>query len=203
MALVLLFLIGALAIVAAIARAPAASGPLASLQGNWLVVLFRLNAPTGGVQSGSLTVFNPLDLAIMILFAIMAFCLFPVLRQAGRVWALVAAILPILGIPLFLATGTAGRSALLVSAFILSILIRASHRFARGAALTGIASSVLLFLGGDIATAVFHQSTAIAAVIGVGYLLWMVWLLLVALSLFRLSRVGQGIPSRALTARAG
>jgi len=38
------------------------------------------------------------------------------------------------------------------------------------------------------ATALFHRSGAIAAVIGVAYLLWIAWLLLVALGLFRLSR---------------
>jgi hypothetical protein len=190
--LVVLFLIGALDLVAAltraVARAPATGGLLASLQGNWLVVLFRLNIATSGIQSGSLTVLNPLDLAIMILFAIMALSLYPTLGQTSRLWALVAAILPILGIPLFLATGTAGRSALLISGFILSILMLISHRFAWGAALIGIISSVLLFLGGDIATAIFHHSSAIAAVIGIAYLLWIGWLLLVALSLFRLPR---------------
>jgi biopolymer transport protein ExbB/TolQ len=52
----------------------------------------------------------------------------------------------------------------------------------------GIVASVLLFFAGDIATAVFSSSGVVALFIAIGYVLWMVWFLLVSQKLYQLGR---------------
>ena len=183
-----LFLIGATAIIATIAGVPATGDSFGPLQRNWLVVLFEVNVRSSGVRSEALAVVNPLDLTIMLLFAMMAWSFYPTLRQTGRVWVLVAEALPVLGIPLFLATGTAGRSSLLVSGLMISIAMLRSDRFTKSIGYIGTTAGLLLFIGGDIATAVFRSSEAIAALIGVAYVLWVIWLGLIALRLFQFGR---------------
>ena len=162
-------------------------------------MLFRVKIPASGVQSNSLTVHNPLDLNIMVLSATMLVSLNSALRRTSRAWSLFALSLPILGIPVFLATGTSGRSALLLSGLSISIAMLRSDTFRKAGAYIGIAASGLLFLGGDIATAIFHSSYAIAALIGVAYVLLVIWLLLVALKLFQLSDAQRRNPSQAET----
>jgi len=192
--LLAIFLIGGTGIISSISNSAAPRGWFVLLQGNWLVVLFKVNVPASGVQAGSLAVLNPLDLAIMVLFATMLLALYVALRHTSRVLSILAVSLPILGIPVFLATGTAGRSALLVSGLLISIAILRSNLFTRMTAYVGIASSALLFFGGDIATAMVHSSITVAALIGAGYVLWLTWLLSIALGLFRLSpRSGRPI----------
>jgi hypothetical protein len=182
-----IFLIGATGMLAAILKPIAASGWFTEFQNNWLVVLFKVNLPTSGVQSDSLAGLDPLDLAIMVLFAAMLLSLYAALRRTSRVLPLVAVCLTLLGIPVFLATGVAGRSAVLVSGLIISIAMLRSAAISRRGAYIGIAASGLLFFGGDIATALFHPSVAVAALIGVGYGLWLTWLPLVIFGFLRLS----------------
>jgi hypothetical protein len=55
-------------------------------------------------------------------------------------------------------------------------------------AYSGILASVLLLIVGDFGTAAFPRSAALAAFIGIGYLLWLIWLLLLTLELFRRAR---------------
>ena len=182
-----LFLIG-LAGVAAVGSRPAtAGGPLTPFLDNWLVVLFKLSAGLPGVQPGSLNLVNPLDLGIMVLFCAMFVALGAALRPTHRTWPLVAAALPFLGIPLFLATGRAGRSALLVGGLIMSAAMLPSSIFSRASAYVGVAAATLLFFAGDLGTAIFSSSPIIAVLIGVGYVLWMVWFFLIARTLFGLS----------------
>lgn len=181
-----LFLIGLVGAIAVGLQRAAASGPRTPFPDNWLVVLFKLNAGFAGVQPGSLNVLNPLDLAIMALFCAMLAALGVALRRAHRVWPLVAAVLPFLGIPLYLATGTAGRSALLVGGLVISAVMLRSNVFSRASAYAGIGAGALLFFAGDLGTAIFSSSTIIAVLIGIGYVLWMIWFFLVARTLFRL-----------------
>lgn len=184
--LLAIFLIGGIGIISTISNPASPRGWFPLLQGNWLVVLFRVNIPASKVQADSLAVLNLLDLVIMAVFSTMSLALYVSLRHTSRFMSVLAVSLPILGMPVFLITGTAGRSALLVSGLLFSIVMLRGHFFARTTAYAGIASSALLFFGGDIATAIVQSSVAVAALIGVGYLLWLTWLLLVALSLFRL-----------------
>ena len=184
--LLAIFLIGGIGIITTISNPASSRGWFPLLQDNWLVVLFRVNVPASKVQADSLAVLNLLDLVIMAVFSTMSLALYVSLRHTSRVLSVLAVSLPILGIPVLLVTGTAGRSALLVSGLLFSIVMLRGHFFARTTAYAGIASSVLLFFGGDIATAIVQSSVAVAALIGVGYVLWLTWLLLVALGLFRL-----------------
>ena len=184
--LFLVFLIGGTGIVSSITEAPGLEGWFAPLQRNWLVILFQVNVPSSGTQADSLTTLSPLDLAIMVVFAVMSLSIYAVLRRIAGLWSLIAASLPILGIPVFVMTATAGRSALLLSGLIVSAVMLRSDCFGRACAYTGIAASALLFFGGDIATAIFSPSAPIAALIGIGYLLWLIWLLLLSLRLFQL-----------------
>ena len=98
------------------------------------------------------------------------------------------AILPFLGIPLFLATGTMGRSNLLIGGLLFSVVMLRSKVFYKLTAYTGIAASVLLFFLGDIATTILSASYVIAAFIVVGYVLWILWFFLIAQQLFQLGR---------------
>jgi hypothetical protein len=181
-----LLIIGAAGVVRLLSGS-APVGRLELLEGNWLVVLFKANIPGSGVGEGSLAVLNPLDLAIMVLFVIMSIALSVALRHAGHTLAVIAVVLAILGIPVFLATGMAGRSAVLVSGLVLSVAELRANAFSKRNACLGIAASALLFFGGDIATALLRPSVSVAALIAVGYLLWLIWLLFLAFRLLGLS----------------
>ena len=177
--LLLLFLSGVISILNIV------NGWLTPFLDNWLVVLFKVNAGFSGAQLG-LTSFNLLDLFIMALFSVMFLALCFALRRTSKSWSLVGAAFPFMGIPVFLITGTAGRSALLIGALIMSVGTLRSKFFGKVNAYVGILASVLLFFAGDIATAVFSTSNVIAIFIGTGYVLWMVWFFQIARRLFQL-----------------
>jgi hypothetical protein len=109
---------------------------------------------------------------------------------------MIAVSLSSLGIPVCLVTATAGRSAVLVSSLILSVAELRGRVFSMVGAGIGIAASALLFVGGDIATAVLPSSVVVAALIGIGYVLWMIWLVSAALGLLRLATVSKATASR-------
>jgi hypothetical protein len=182
------FLIGILGIIFDVLQLTATNGWFTQLQNNWLVVLFKLNAGFSGVQQDLLNTINLLDIVIMVLLGIVFLALYASLRRASKIWALIAAFLPFIGIPIFLITNTAGRSNLLIGGLIISAVMLRSNIFSKVTAYVGILASVLLFFAGDIATAIFSSSSVIAVLIGVGYVLWMIWFLLIARRLFQLGR---------------
>jgi hypothetical protein len=136
----------------------------------------------------NLNVINLIDITIMALFCAMFLGLYTALKKTNKIWSLIAAALPFLGILLFLATATAGRSTLLIAALIISIVMLRSNTFSKLTAYMGIVASVLLFFAGDIATAVFSSSGVIALFIAIGYVFWMVWFLLVSQKLYQLGK---------------
>jgi hypothetical protein len=180
----ILFLIGIIGIVTGGLQLTAADGWFTQLQNNWLVGLFKLSI---GVQS-SFHAVNLLDLAVMALFCTVSLAFYVALKPASKIWSLIAAILPFLGIPLFLVTGTMGRSNLLIGGLVVSVVMLRSNVFSRLTAYMGIVASVLLFFLGDIATTILSTSYVIAAFIVVGYVLWMLWFFLIAQKLFQLGR---------------
>jgi hypothetical protein len=109
------------------------------------------------------------------------------LRRSSRTLSIIALCLPALGIVVFLATAVAGRSALLISGLLISIAQIRGRPFERTSGYLGISSSALLFFGGDIATAIAQPSVVVAALVAVGYALWIAWLGSVALGLSRRS----------------
>jgi len=179
-----LFLIGIIGIITT------TNGWFTQFQNNWLIVLFKLNAGFSSVQPDSLSVLNILDIVIMALFCMMFLALYAALRRTSKIWSLVATVLPFLGIPIFLITSTAGRSALLLGGLIISTVMLRGNIFSKATAYVGIVASALLFFAGDIATAIFSYSNIIAILIGIGYVLWMMLFFLIARRLFQL---GQGI----------
>src|SRR3990172_893228 len=175
-----LFLIGSIGIITNI------NGWFTPFVNNWLVVLFKLNAGFSGIQTDLLNVLNLLDIAIMPLFCTMFLALYVALKRTSRIWSLIATALPFLGIPVFLITGTAGRSTLLIGGLIISVVMLRSKIFSKPTAYVGIVASILLFFAGDIATAAFSSSNIIALFIAAGYVLWMIWFSLIARRLFQL-----------------
>lgn len=182
--ILILFLIGIIGIITTLLQITVNDDWLMQLYDNWLVVLFKINIRL----QANLNVINLIDITIMALFCAMSLCLYPELKKTSKIWSLIATALPFLGIPLFLATATAGRSTLLIAALIISIVMLRSNTFSKLNAYMGIVASVLLFFAGDIATAVFSSSSIIALFIAIGYVLWMVWFLLVAQKLYHLGK---------------
>ena len=182
--LLVLFLIGFIGIVTNM------DGWFAPFVNNWLVVLFKLNAGFSGIQTGLLNVLNLLDIAIMAIFCTMYLALYNAFKHISKMGSLIAASLPFLGIPVFLITSTAGRSTLLIAGLIISAVMLKSKIFSKPTAYVGIVASMILFFAGDIATAIFSSSNVIAVLIGVGYVLWMAWFLIMAQ---RLNQLGKGV----------
>jgi hypothetical protein len=170
------FLIGFAGIVSAAAQLTTTDGWFAALQSNWLVVLFWISAGFGEAQRDLLNVVNPLDIVIMVLFCTMSVALLVALWRTSKIWSVLATSLPVLGIPVFLITGMAGRSALFFGAMIICAVMLRSDVFGKLTAYSGIVAGALLFFGGDIGTAIFTQSNIIAVLIVIGYALWMVFL---------------------------
>jgi hypothetical protein len=163
-------------------------GRYAFLQNNWLMVLFKLNIRSYNAQASMLNDVNILDLVIMVLFCILFLALKTALHRFHMVWSSIGAILPFLGIILFLITHTAGRSALLIGALIFSIVMLGSHVFDKASAWMGIMASLLLFFGGDIGTTLFPSSILIAVLIGIGYMLWIIWFASIGWKLISIAR---------------
>jgi hypothetical protein len=183
-----LFLIGFAGIISAVVQPTPTSGWFATLQNNWLVVLFKISAGLGGAQRDFLNVLNSLDIVIMLLFCTLSVALFAALWRTSKRWSVLATSLPILGIPVFIMTGMAGRSALFFGGMIISAVMLRSNVYGKLGAYLGILASVLLFFGGDIGTAIFTSSNVIASLIVIGYVLWMVWFFLIARRLLQLGR---------------
>ncbi len=186
--ILVLFLTGIIGIITVGLQSTTTNDWSTQLQNNWLVVLFKLNAGVSGVQTNSLNVINLLDIVIMALFCTMSLALYGALRHTNKIGSFIAAVLPLLGIPIFLITSTAGRSTLLLGGLIISIIMLRGKVFSRLSSYVGIVASVLLLFAGDIATALFSSSNVIAFFIGIGYVLWMVWFFLIARRLYQLSK---------------
>jgi hypothetical protein len=186
-----LFLVGIVGVITVARQPTAASSWFTPFQNNWLVVLFKLNAGFSEVQPDLLQVVNLLDIVIMALFGTMFLALYVALRRTSKTWSIVAASLPFLGIAVFLITSTAGRSGLLVGGLIISAVMLRSDVFSKASAYVGIAASAVLFFIGDIGTAIFSSSNLIAILIGIGYVLWMIWFCLIARELFQLGRLDR------------
>lgn len=185
----ILFLVAILSLLTASLRPGTINGWLSLLQNNWLVILFKLNAGFGGVQFDQLYELNLLDLAIMALVAIMYLGLYVVLRRTSRIWSIIAAVIPFLGIVLFIVTKLAGRSGVMGAGVVISFVMLRSNIFGKVIAFVGILASILLLVG-DFGTTVNSPSTIVATLVGIGYVLLMTWFFLIGQRLFQL---GQNI----------
>lgn len=77
---------------------------------NWLVVLLQINSGLDGLPPDPLRVFNPLDIAVLVLVGVTFLGTWPGPGRPHKVWVVIATALPLLGIAVLLLTGQAGRS---------------------------------------------------------------------------------------------
>jgi hypothetical protein len=190
--------IGAIGVAFTSLQAGAIDGWFAQVGENWLVVLFKLHAGFGDVQSGRLYGLDALDIAIMAAIAVMHVGLYVALRKTSRVWSVLALCQPFLGIALFVATQSAGRSAVMGAGLVVSFVMLRSDTFGKLTAYLGILASACLLVG-DFSEGIAH-ARIIAIAIAVGYVTLMAWLVLIAGRLFRLANQTGRIPSTAAPA---
>jgi hypothetical protein len=159
---------------------------------NWLTVLFDLNFRSNSTPDTALSGFSLVDFVLMLLFGFVMVAMYPIFARRSKPWAAIAVALPFLGILVFSITSVAGRSAVLLAGRVSSILALRSRFGSPLSAIAGMVASFLLLVVGDFGTAALPPSILIAVGIGVGYLLWMVWFLLVAMEFARRARREAG-----------
>jgi hypothetical protein len=180
-----LFLFAVIDLITAVLQPGTLNGWLSLFQNNWLVVLFKLNAGFNGVQFDLLYGLNPLDAAIMALAATMYLGLYAALGRTSKIWSIIALVQPFLGIVIFIATKTAGRSTVMGAGLVISFVMLPSNIFGKAIAFVGILASALLLVG-DFSTTANSHSNIIAILMGIGYVLLMTWFFLIARRLFQL-----------------
>lgn len=166
-----------------------ASAWLAAFPDNWLITIFKLHAGFGGAQLSLLDSVDLVDIVILALEGLAVLGLCAALWKTSRVWSIVAAVQPFLGIVLFLVTQNAGRSAAMGAALVISIVMLRSSLFNRAIAYLGIAASVLLLLG-DFSAGI-PPVPAIATLFAIAYVLFVAWCFLVSRRLLDLGRGSQ------------
>jgi hypothetical protein len=164
-------LVAAMLLIGAVAFALAVPG--LALR-NWLVVLFGINGGAGGLSRDSLRLFNPFDVALLVLVGVTFLGLWPALGRANRTWMAIAVALPFAGIAVLAVTNLAGRSSVMGAGLVIAFLMSRSRASKRPACL-GILANALL-LAGDLATAAF-RGLFVAALVGIGYALLIAWFL--------------------------
>ena len=173
-----------------------AKGWLTPFQDNWLMVIFKVYAATAGYQIDRLQAFNFLDLAILVLVALLYVGLYRAARKGNTFWPVVALLQPFLGIGLFIVTRSAGRSSVMGAGIVISAVMLRNATFSKPIAWMGLLASMLL-LAGDLGAGEIPSSNLIASVFGVGYLLLIVWLFLVGRKLHQIGSAGRGSPGHA------
>jgi hypothetical protein len=153
---------------------------------NWLIKLFKLNAGFSGITIDIMHELSLPDVVILILVAGMYLGLYVALSKSCKIWSAIALVQPFLAIVLFIATEQVGRSAVMGAGLVISAVMLRSSIFTKSNAFLGILASVFLLIG-DFGTNSNSQSTIIAAIIAVGYILLVAWFFLVGQRLFRLS----------------
>ena len=154
-------------------------GWLSPFQNNWLVVIFKLHARYSGIKLDMLHKLSLLDIAVLALVGTMYVGLYAVLRRTSKIWSMIALAQPFLGILLFIATKSAGRSSVMGAALVISIVMLRNNSFNKATAYMGILASVLLLFG-DFSAGMIPPSNIIASLFGIGYLLLVTWFFLIA-----------------------
>ncbi len=157
---------------------------LSSFENNWLVIIFKINAGYEGFSFDRLQGVHLLDVMIVILAGITYLGIVNVTQGAGKIWTVIGAALPFMGIGILFITKLAGRSAVMGGGLIIAVFMLRRLIFSRGMAVVGIIANVLL-LTGDFGTNPTIASTLFAAAVAVGYILLMVWFFIIARRLFQ------------------
>jgi hypothetical protein len=188
----ILLVIAMISLITSVFQPGAINSGLSLFQNNWLIVIFKLHAGFSGVQIDLLHILNFLDIATLALVGTMYLGLYAALRRTSRIWSIIALALPFLGIVLFIATKTAGRSAVMGAGLVISVVMLRNSIFNRVTAYMGILASVLLLVG-DFSAGVLH-SNIITTLFGIGYVLLVTWFFLISRRLFQL---GPGVSPEA------
>jgi hypothetical protein len=186
----IVLLVGMLILIAAVLVPRSASGWLSAFRDNWLITIFKLHAGFGGAQIGLLQGLDLLDLVILALEGLTVLGLYAALWRTSRIWSIVAAIQPFLGIVLFVATKTAGRSAAMGAALVISLVMLQSSVFKKATAYLGVAANTFLLIG-DFSAGI-PSLPIIATLFGIAYALFTLWFFLIARRLLQLGQDGQG-----------
>lgn len=181
----MVLLVGMIRLIAAVLQPITPNSWLSPLQDNWLIVIFKLHAGFGGIQIEMLQILNFLDLAILVLVATMYLGLYVALQRTSKIWSIIAAIQPFLGIVLFITTQSAGRSTVMGAGLVISFVMLRSDVFNKATAYIGILASVLVLVG-DLSAGVVPPLTIVATLFGIGYGLLMAWFFSIARRLFQL-----------------
>jgi hypothetical protein len=151
----------------------------------WLVVFFQINAGVGELPAEPLRVLNPIDVLVLVLTGVTMLGLWSLLPRRGRIWRAIVVGLPFAGIATLLATHIAGRSSLMGSGLLISLLMIGSRDLRRLGLLGAVANALLL--AGDVGTG-DSTAIAIAVIVGVGYVLLLTWFALVGARLLGAAR---------------
>ena len=142
----------------------------------WLIKIFKLHAFKTSINS-DLHGLNILDFIVLILIGIQCSYLSIFYKKGSRVWAIIASILCLAAIVLYLVTQIAGRSTVMLAVLITSIVMAKNKSIDSTIFCIGATSSILLFVG-DLTVGI--QSSVITILFGSGYVLLMVWFMLLS-----------------------
>lgn len=155
------------------------------IQNNWLILIFKLHAGLISIQDDPLRGLNLLDMVILALFSITCYGLYIDLKTSGKLWRLIALAFTLIAIILFLISQIAGRSTVMLSVLIFSLVMTKDEAFNKVTTYTGIACSIFLFAG-DLTVGI--HSNMITILFGIGYFLLILWFFSISRRLFWLSR---------------
>ena len=146
------------------------------ISNNWLMKIFKIQA-TILLNNDSLFGANLYDIGIIVLFIFVCLSLFEKTKYQHKVWFLVAISLLVVGIAIFIATNLSGRSAFMTSGLVIAALFFSKIIQNKIAGLIGIIANLLL-LAGDFT--VGANIKIIPYLFGVGYLLLIIWMFMIA-----------------------
>jgi len=156
-----------------------------TLQDNWLIVIFKLHAGLINIQDDPLHGLNLLDIIILVVFSITCLGLYYNLKKSSGIWSLIALTLPLIAIILFLVTQIAGRSTVMLSVLIFSLVMIKDKIYSKMTIYTAILASVFLFAG-DLSVDI--HSNFITTLFGIGYILLTLWFFLISRTLLLLGK---------------
>lgn len=180
-----LFLISAIDLILTVLHLDSKMNGLSLFQNNWLIVIFKLHAGFSGITLDQLHILNVLDIVILAIVGTMFLGLYSALRKTSKIWSIIAALQPFLGMVLFIMTKNAGRSGVMGAALVISFVMLQSDTFNKFTAYLGILASTLLLVG-DFSAGVISPLAILATLVGIGYVSLVAWFFLVARQLFQL-----------------
>jgi hypothetical protein len=176
----ILFLISAISFITSSILAGTNFGWYSALQNNWLIVIFKLHAGLINIQNNPLHGLNLLDIIILVVFSVTCLGLYINLKKSSKIWSLIALTFSLIAIILFLVTQIAGRSTVMLSVLIFSLVMIKDKIYSKVTIYTGMLASVFLFAD-DLSVGI--HSNVITILFGIGYILLTLWFFLISRTL--------------------